>query len=221
MSPSSSPVKSILTTTLIILVVFALAIAAAAWWKTQGTSNQPNANENEISSTPAINTTIGAPFTLTNQNGEQVSDSQFRGKLMLVYFGFSHCPDVCPTDMQVISNTMKQLGAYQSHVQPIFISIDPERDTPERLQQFAKNFDPSIQLLTGSKDEIAMIVNGYKAFAQKVTREDIDEYLMNHSAFTYLMGPDGNYVRHFAHNTNPFDMARDIKALWDKIQLPE
>lgn len=143
---------------------------------------------------------IGGAFTLTNQNGEKVSDTDFKGKLMLVYFGFTNCPMICPTDLAVITGVLDELSEGElEKIQPIFITIDPERDTVAQIKTHLENFHPKIQGLTGSAEEIAAAANAYRVFYQKVEAEDLAQYQMNHSAFMYLMDKNGEYITHFRH----------------------
>jgi protein SCO1 len=152
---------------------------------------------------------IGGPFTLVDQNGTTRHAEDFRGKLMLVYFGYTYCPDVCPTELQTMSDAIDQLGSKGDAVQPIFITVDPERDTPEQLKGYAENFHPRLLALTGSASEIAEVARAYKVFYQPVKQAD-GEYLMDHSSIVYLMGRDGRYITHFGGNLTAEKMAAAI-----------
>jgi len=155
---------------------------------------------------------IGGPFTLTDQHGATRKDSQFRGKLMLVYFGYTYCPDVCPTALQTMGEALERLGPQASEVQPVFITIDPERDTPEQLRLYAESFDPRFVMLTGSEVQIAEAARGYKVY-YRVTKKG-DEVQVDHSAFVYLMDRNGRYATHFGDSVSPEAMAAAIaKAL--------
>ena len=154
---------------------------------------------------------IGGAFTLTDQNGEKVSNTDFSNKLMLVYFGFTNCPMICPTDVAIISQAINELGDNAEGVQPIFITIDPERDTPEQIKTFLSNFHPSIIGLTGTSDEIASVANAYRIFYKRAEAEDLQEYLMDHSAYMYLMDKDGKYITHFRHDQPFEEIAAGIK----------
>jgi cytochrome oxidase Cu insertion factor (SCO1/SenC/PrrC family) len=137
--------------------------------------------------------TVGGPFTLTDQNGRKRSDSEFRGKLMIVYFGYTYCPDVCPADMMAITQSLDDLGAATEGIQPVFITIDPERDTP-LLKDYVAAFHPSLVGLTGSPEEIRKLANSYKAYYRKVPGEQKGEYSIDHTGIIYLMGRDGEYL---------------------------
>jgi cytochrome oxidase Cu insertion factor (SCO1/SenC/PrrC family) len=137
--------------------------------------------------------TVGGPFTLTDQNGQKRSDSEFRGKLMIVYFGYAFCPDVCPADLMAITQALDDLGAAAEGIQPVFISVDPDRDTP-LLKDYVAAFHPSLVGLTGSPEEIRKLANSYKAYYRKVPGEQKGEYSIDHTGIIYLMGRDGEYL---------------------------
>jgi protein SCO1 len=137
---------------------------------------------------------IGGPFQLTSADGQSVSDRDFRGKWLLVYFGYTHCPDICPTTLMEISQTLKLLGDDAARIQPLFISIDPERDTPQIVGEYAKAFDDRIIGLAGTPEEIAAAAKAYRVFYAKQEGATAGDYLMQHTAFVYVMGTDGRYV---------------------------
>lgn len=146
---------------------------------------------------------VGGPFTLTAHTGQRVSDSDYRGKFMLVFFGFTYCPDVCPTALQTMAAALEQLGAKADRVVPLFITVDPERDTPEQLAQYVASFSPRFVGLTGSRAEIDTVLKEYRVYAQKVEDpKSTAGYTMNHSSIIYVMGPDGSYRSHFTHATS-------------------
>ena len=146
--------------------------------------------------------TVGGPFTLTDQNGQKRSDSEFRGKLMIVYFGYTFCPDVCPADLMAITQALDALGAAAEGVQPVFITVDPERDTP-LLKDYVAAFHPSLIGLTGSPEEIRKVANSYKAYYRKVPGERKGEYSIDHAGVIYLMGRDGEYLGFLPPQTAP------------------
>ena len=140
---------------------------------------------------------VGGPFTLTAHTGERVSDEAFRGKYMLVAFGFTHCPDVCPAQLQVMTAAVEDMGAEALRIQPLFITIDPERDTAAHLSEYMANFPPVIGL-TGTKEEIAAVAKAYHVWYEKVEEAGSPDYLMDHTSITYLMDPKGEFVQHFS-----------------------
>jgi cytochrome oxidase Cu insertion factor (SCO1/SenC/PrrC family) len=145
---------------------------------------------------------IGGPFTLTDQNGKQRNDTEFRGKLMVVYFGYTYCPDVCPTDLMAITQALDALGPEAEGVQPVFITIDPERDT-KVLAEYISAFHRSFVGLTGSPEDIRRVANLYKAFYVKVRDERSGEYSIDHAGVVYLMGRNGEYLGFMPPQTNP------------------
>jgi cytochrome oxidase Cu insertion factor (SCO1/SenC/PrrC family) len=154
---------------------------------------------------------IGGPFTLTDQNGQTRSDAEFRGELMLVYFGYTYCPDVCPTELQAISDAMDKLGDKAAKVQPIFITVDPARDTVAVMKDYVSHFYPRLIGLTGTPAQIDAAKRAYRVYAQKVPAKDGgNDYLMDHSGLVYLMSRDGKYLTHFTPQTTPEQMARTI-----------
>jgi len=157
---------------------------------------------------------IGGPFTLTDQTGKRVTDKDFAGKYMLIYFGYTFCPDVCPTTLGIIAEALDGLTpAQQDKVVPIFITVDPERDTPEVLAAYVVNFHPKLIGLTGSIDDIKAVVKAYKTFFSKTGDTGNGTYTMNHSSYTYLMGPDGAYVTVFGHNTTSQEMTKKLAEI--------
>jgi cytochrome oxidase Cu insertion factor (SCO1/SenC/PrrC family) len=145
---------------------------------------------------------VGGPFTLTDQTGKQRSDTDFRGKLMIVYFGYTYCPDVCPTDLMAITQALDALGPAAEGVQPVFITIDPERDT-KLLTDYVAAFHRSLVGLTGSPDEIRKVANSYKAFYVKVQDERSGDYSIDHAGVVYLMGRNGEYLGFMPPQTSP------------------
>jgi protein SCO1 len=147
--------------------------------------------------------TVGGPFTLTDQAGRKRSDTEFRGRLLIVYFGYTFCPDVCPADLMAITQALDQLGPAATGIQPIFITIDPERDTTMVLGEYVAAFHRSFIGLTGSPEEIRKVANAYKAFYAKVRGERSGEYAIDHTGVIYLMGRDGQYLGFMPPQTGP------------------
>ncbi len=153
---------------------------------------------------------LGGPFTLIDQNGVERHDKDFRGKLMLVYFGYTFCPDACPTTLQAVSETLDLLGDKAARVQPLFISVDPARDTREQLKSYAANFHPSLLALTGTPDELKKAEQEYHIYVAKVPQAGTDDYLIDHSSVVFLMGRDGRYIAQFPTGLPPKVMAATI-----------
>lgn len=156
---------------------------------------------------------IGGPFELLDHNGRQVTEKDFAGRLMLVYFGFTHCPDICPTGLQTIAIAMDQLGAAGEKVQPLLITVDPERDTPPVMKEYVEAFHERLVGLTGTAEQIARVAREYRVYYQKVVLKDSSlGYSVDHSGFIYLMDGQGKYLAHFRHDATPEQMAERIKA---------
>lgn len=201
---------------LILLIALGLAVALSAYlWRlgdetnVQGSSGEAGATV-QGTGTPSI----GGPFTLTDQTGKEVTQADYAGKYMLIYFGFTFCPDVCPTELQVMTGALAALGPDAAKVQPILITIDPERDTAPVLAQYVAQFDPRLIGLTGTPAQIAAVAKEYRVYFEKVKDDTSGEdYTMDHSSVVYLMGPDGGFLAFFPPATAPEKMAEKIKSL--------
>jgi protein SCO1/2 len=154
----------------------------------------------------------GGPFALTDGSGATVTDQTFRGKWELVFFGYTYCPDLCPTTLSTIADALTELGPLASEIQPLFITIDPQRDMPDVVGAYVKNFDPRIVGLTGSAEAIAAVAAEYKVYyAVHKTGDGPNDYLMDHSGFVYLMSPEGTFARVLSGDTSG-------KAMADKLR---
>jgi protein SCO1/2 len=153
---------------------------------------------------------VGGAFKLTDHNGHAVTEADFKGKPFLVFFGFTHCPDVCPTALFDMSEALRRLGPDADKARALFITVDPERDTPEKLKQYLSSFDPRIVGLTGTPDEIAAVTKTYKVYAKKVPTEGGD-YTMDHSAIVYLMDRQGRFVAPFNLKRPADQAAADLR----------
>ena len=144
---------------------------------------------------PLKGATIGGPFTLTDQDGRRVTDAQFAGKYRIMYFGFTNCPNVCPVDLAVEAEGLRKFEAQDperaARVQPIFVTVDPERDTPAQLKAYVANFHPRLIGLTGSPAEISAVKRAFGVYGEKGERTSGGGYNVNHSRIMYLMGPEG------------------------------
>ena len=162
---------------------------------------------------------VGGPFTLTDQTGKQRSDTDFRGKLMIVYFGYTYCPDVCPTDLMAITQALDALGPAAEGVQPVFITIDPERDT-NLLTDYVAAFHRSLVGLTGSPDEIRKVADSYKTFYVKVQDERGGDYSIDHAGVIYLIGRNGEYLGFMPPQTNPDRLTEVLRKNLANQQMP-
>lgn len=193
--------------------------ALAALWQVAGLRN-----EVLISGTiqnDAGTVQIGGEFLLTDSAGVMRHSREFLGKYHLVYFGYTFCPDVCPTDLTKLSKVMVALGADAEQVVPIFITVDPARDTVDKLADYKNGFDSRLVMLTGSDAAVAEAAGHYRVYYAKVPEgngnaadpKKADEYLVDHSAFTYLMGRNGMYIRHFGHEASAEEIVDAIRRV--------
>ena len=144
---------------------------------------------------------IGTPFTLSDPAGRRVALADFRGKLVLLYFGFANCPDVCPTDLAEIGQALRSLGPAADQVQPLFVTLDPKRDSAAVLREYAPAFHPSFIALTGNEEEIRSIATAFKVFFEKVPLPGTSTYTIDHTAYTYLLDRQGTFVILFPPGT--------------------
>jgi protein SCO1/2 len=154
---------------------------------------------------------VGGPFHLEDQSGKVVTDQDLKGKPYLVFFGYTHCPDICPTTLFDMSQVMKQLGPDADRTGALFITVDPERDTPAVMKDYLSNFDPHLRGLTGDQASIDAAIKEYRAYAKKVPLKDGD-YTMDHTAVVYLMDKNGNFIAPFdVTNQKPEAAAAELR----------
>lgn len=184
--------------------VAALLLAIALWHERSG----------EIApGPPAGAPSIGGPFALVDHTGRAVTDADFRGKYLLVYFGYTYCPDICPTTLQVVTQALDALGVAAAKIQPLLITVDPARDTARVLAAYVRHFHPSLIGLTGTPAQIARAAKAYRIYYARGGDDASDEdYLMDHSSILYLMGPDGGYLTHFTSGIDPDTLAAKLRG---------
>jgi cytochrome oxidase Cu insertion factor (SCO1/SenC/PrrC family) len=188
-----------------LVVAGAIAVLAAGGWALESWLAAPEPAQGKA--------LIESEFSLVDHTGKPVADEDFEGKWQLVFFGFTSCPDVCPTTLIEVSAVLEELGDHAQQVTPLFISVDPERDTPEVMAEYVANFDPRIVGLTGSPEQIKQAAQAFRAYYAKVEQENQpDGYMMDHSAFLYLMDPEGEYATHFSPSDEPATVAQEIRA---------
>ena len=181
--------------------IAALVVAAGwiGWDAWQGSQGRP---------------TIGGPFTLTDQNGRTVSSDSLKGKPTLIYFGYTYCPDVCPTSLLLMENAVEKVGPdADKKVNMVFITIDPERDTSKLLKGYVENFGTTFIGLTGTPQQIADVARAYRVYVQKVPGKDGAPYLMDHSSIVYVLDRNGRFVTHFTHEAKAEQIAAAIGKL--------
>jgi protein SCO1/2 len=189
------------TRPLVIVGAFALSLAVGLFlmmWAMGGLKNM---------AAPAA---IGGPFQLTDQAGQAVTDQNLKGRPTLIFFGFTHCPDVCPTSLFEMSEVLKAMGKDADRVNAYFVSVDPERDTAAAMKDYLSSFDPHLKGLTGDAEAIAKVLSAYRVYAKKVPLKDGD-YTMDHTALIYLMDRDGHFVAPFNLKRTPEEAAKDLK----------
>ena len=188
------------------LIAAALGLGAVAWILTRG---DPPPEDRRAGAARMMNelmsgkVPVGGPFTLTDPNGNSRRLAEFRGKVVLLYFGFMSCPDICPTDLLAIGKTVERLGADGEKIQPVFITLDPERDTRDALRGYVSSFHPRFVALTGSEEEVRRVATSYKVFFEKVPLPGTATYTIDHAAFTFLLDREGKYVGLFPPGTPP------------------
>ena len=190
-------------------VLLLIAIVGGTFWFVQTQEPDQTARGEAL---------VGGPFTLTDHNGQRVSEQDFAGRFMLIYFGYTFCPDFCPMSLSTMASALDLLPDEQAEqVVPILISIDPERDTVEQLAQYAPLFHPRLVALTGTLEEIKQAASAYRVYFAKADAEaDDGDYLMDHSTFIYLIGPDGQYRTHFSHSASAEEMAEGVREELDQ-----
>ena len=155
---------------------------------------------------------VGGPFTLTDQDGRRVTPADYRGKYLLIYFGYTFCPDVCPAELQVMTAALDIVGDKAEKIQALFITIDPARDTVAQMKDYIGNFHKRFAALTGSAGDIAKAAKAYRVYYKKVAAEDgSNDYLMDHSSIVYLMDRSNKFLVHFPYGTGPEKMAAGIE----------
>jgi protein SCO1/2 len=188
-----------------------LGIGMGGWWYLEGSKHAERRAQGATSGVAAI----GGPFALVDQEGRPRTSADFQGSYMLVYFGYTYCPDVCPTGLQNITLALDLLAKQDpdkaAKVVPIFITIDPERDTPAVLAAYAANFHPRLVALTGTLAQTSQAAKNYRVYYKKILDEGSAAYLMDHSSFIYLMDPTGAYVSHYTHLTRPEEIAKSLE----------
>lgn len=161
---------------------------------------------------------IGGPYNLTDHTGQSVTEKDFQDKYKLIYFGFTYCPAVCPTELQKMAKALDTLGPVAKEIHPLFITVDPERDTVEVMAQYVAHFHPDLIGLTGTPKQIQDVLKSYKIYAAKVKDEDATDYTMDHSSFIYLMSPDDKLLHIFRTQDSAEDIAGTTRSILSEAQ---
>ena len=206
---------SIVLIGIMLMALAAIALTAFVAWNRITAGNMVAASAPR-GFTAAVD--IGGAFELTGHHGRPVKDGDFRGRFMLVFFGYSNCPDVCSTGLATVAAALDALGAKAGRVQPLFITVDPARDTAEFLADYVGQFHPRLVGLTGAETKIADVAKKYRVYYHKPENGSAKDHLVDHSSFVYLMGPDGKFLTMFRHAMRPDDMAAAISSYIDKAK---
>src|SRR6185437_8072591 len=207
--------KRLRLTVLSIVVVLAV-VAVGAFWRSGVSGFQ-----SEAKTPDTLPSQFGGSFSLTDQYGKRRTDADFRRSYMLIFFGYTYCPDVCPTTLAVEAEALDKLGARAKRIVPIFISVDPKRDTPEKLRSYLSSFDakqpssrPDFIGLTGTDEEIANAAKAYRVYyrAHIDARAENGDYSVDHTGEVYLMGPEGKFVAYYSQGILPDEMAADLMS---------
>ena len=185
-------------------VILATVIAAGALWRLGDLRAQRGTQT--ISMEKVV---LGGPFALTDQEGARRTDADFRGKYMLVFFGYTFCPDVCPTTLAVMAAALDKLGAGADRIVPVFISVDPSRDTPQVLKAYLSAFGPRFVGLTGSEEEITATANAYRVYVQ-AHKDQGENYAVDHSGVVYLMDRSGTFLANYSLDASPDELAAEL-----------
>ncbi len=203
-NPEERMRQSVLILVLVAMAAISAAVAAALVARLDRTAGRA----------PAVGEVqLGGPLDLVHHSGRRFSEAELAGRFRLVYFGYTYCPDMCPLGLLTMAEALDRLPPEVAEkVQPIFVSVDPERDTPEVLAAYVGAFHPRLIGLTGTVEEIEAVKRAWRVYARKSEESRGADYLVDHSTFTYLMGPDGRYLAHFGHGTTPEQMAERIRT---------
>ncbi len=193
------------------LVIVGLALGAAALIAyAQITLDQKSPQQQKPAG--VAGSSVGGPYSLIDQDGRAVTEKDFAGRYKLIYFGFTFCPAICPGELVKITTALDLLAKDGEAIQPLFISIDPERDTPAAIKDFLTHFSPKFRGLTGSREQIDAVLKSYRIYAAKVQTPGMAEYTMDHSSYIYFMSPDDQLVSVFSADDTPDQMAQEIRA---------
>ena len=193
-------VRSFKLIVFILCLILFILIASGAWLSLRQSDDRQKGSD-----------LVGGPFELIDQDRNSITNNSFPNKFKIIYFGFTFCPDVCPMGLTTISEALDSLGTKAKHIQPIFITLDPLRDTADVLRNYKENFHESIIFLTGSLEQIRSVAKLYKVYFQKTNNDD--DYLIDHSAITFIMAPSGGYLKHFGPNATAVEFSNFFNSI--------
>jgi len=199
MKNNNAIMQSILTA-MCICLLFLISMFGYHWWY------------DNFVEPPSATLSLGGDFSLTSHTGETVHSTDFKGKIRMIYFGYVFCPDICPLSLQLMTTALEKLGPKEDQIQPLFITIDPMRDTVAILRDYVGHFHPRLIALTGSKEEIEAISQAFKVYVQPIPASKLGyPYLIDHSSFIYIMDENGKYLQHFHHTSPVEDVVHYLK----------
>ena len=193
-------VRSFKLIVFILCLILFILIASGAWLSLRQSDDEQKGSD-----------LVGGPFELLDQDRNSITNDSFPNRFKIIYFGFTFCPDVCPMGLTTISEALDSLGTKAKHIQPIFITLDPLRDTADVLRNYKENFHESIIFLTGSLEQIRSVAKLYKVYFQKTNNDD--DYLIDHSAITFIMAPSGGYLKHFGPNATAVEFSNFFNSI--------
>lgn len=212
----------------VLILIAALVFSATVAWvqvngykssqgpKIQVLSDDTQVNKPVTTSKPAdknvAGMAVGGPFTLTDHTGKTFTDANLRGQYTLIYFGFTFCPAICPTELQKMTAALKQSGPAADKILPVFITIDPDRDTQDVMAKYVAQFRDNMVGLTGTQAQIDAVLKAYHIYARKVQDPAMTEYTMDHSSYIYFIGPDGGLIGIYGVNSTPSEIASTIRT---------
>lgn len=203
-----------------LLLLLAAAIVLAAYFAQKASHNIALHSDAPPQETASAASGFGGDFSLVDQHGTPYTQADLKGHWSLVFFGFSHCPDMCPMALTHITAALDSMPEAQAaRITPVLITVDPARDTPAVLKEYAAAFHPRLVALTGAADAVAQAAAGFKVYHQKTGGET--DYMVNHSGFIYVMDAEGRYIRHFSFDDSPETIARGMATLLAAEARPE
>lgn len=191
----------------LLALIPAVGVVVLILLRTSDNAAIPNAQD-------SVKAAISGQFSLVDHTGKSVTDEDFRGEWLLVFFGYTYCPDVCPTTLATIAAVMDELGQQAENVRPLFVTVDPERDTPEVIADYVSAFHPRLVGLTGSVQQVGSAAKSYRVYFAKADQDgNSDDYLMDHSGFIYLINPKGEFEMNFSHRASVEKISKTIREL--------
>ncbi len=195
-----------------VILVVSMVLVLVLYWP----AAPPGQPIGTVSGTGAV--AIGGPFTLTDSTGNTVTAADLKGSYSLIFFGFIRCPDICPLALQVMTQALEKAGPAADQVRPVFITVDPARDTPDAMASYIANFHPRFLALSGTEEQVRRATQSYRVYAAKAPLKDADgkdtgDYTVTHTGFIYLMGRDGRYIAHFEKDATAEGIAERLRQL--------